>query len=271
MEDGMTTTSILSRRTLVASAAALPALAVPAVASAAPTQTAPTTLPPDLIERFVRMRAWFLDDHKQTTLFSAEVGRRFFAATGMTNEEYWDLKWNDPGIEKLRAVRRQIGEQLSGRNREEWNAEEEAETAALGDERWEVCSAIMDHTPQTITDLAWQAEAFLIADMEIVNSNPPTCPHDQMRRLFFHRIRTLGALPQPEDPFGALAINIEPVPDCEDVETDESVTESEAAAVVAAPVPEPSSWTGGQVYDRYVALDQSKRDCVVKLITYLSS
>jgi hypothetical protein len=35
MEDGMTTTSILSRRTLVTSAAALPALAVPAIAFAA--------------------------------------------------------------------------------------------------------------------------------------------------------------------------------------------------------------------------------------------
>jgi hypothetical protein len=33
MEDGMTTTSIVSRRTLVASAAALPALAVPALAA----------------------------------------------------------------------------------------------------------------------------------------------------------------------------------------------------------------------------------------------
>jgi hypothetical protein len=70
---------------------------------------------------------------------------------------------------------------------------------------------------------------------------------------------------------GALAINIEPVRDCEDVETDESVTESEAAAVVAATAPEPSSTTGGQVYDRYVALDQSQRNCVAKLITYLSS
>jgi hypothetical protein len=36
MEDGMTTTSTLSRRTLVASTAALPALAVPVVAGTAP-------------------------------------------------------------------------------------------------------------------------------------------------------------------------------------------------------------------------------------------
>jgi hypothetical protein len=43
MEDGMTTTSILSRRTLVASAAALPALAVPALATSA---AAATVSPP---------------------------------------------------------------------------------------------------------------------------------------------------------------------------------------------------------------------------------
>jgi hypothetical protein len=81
----------------------------------------------------------------------------------------------------------------------------------------------------------------------------------------------LGALPQAEDPFGALAINIDPVANQEDVETDESVTESEAAAVVAATVPETPSMTGGQVLDRYLALDQSNQACVAKLITYLSS
>jgi hypothetical protein len=86
----MTTTSILSRRTLVASAAALPALAVPALP--APRQCRPlrpTTLPPDLIERFVRVRAWYLESDKREQLRRGEIGRRFYAATGVSTEQYF--------------------------------------------------------------------------------------------------------------------------------------------------------------------------------------
>jgi hypothetical protein len=246
---------------------ALPALAVPAVANAAPALAvadSSTTLPPDLIERFVYLRAWYLDNHRRYSAWSDEFDGRFYAATGVTTDQYRDLDHNDPVEKELRAVFEKTFKEVHSK-------EDDTECKRLGDERWEVAEAIMEHQPQTIADLAWQAEAFLIADLEILHEQPNEYASDRLIRTLFRHIRTLGGVPQRDDPLGALAINIEPVPDCEDVETDESVTESEAAAAVAATVAEPSSMTGGQVYDRYVALDQSNRDCVAKLITYLLS
>jgi len=197
----MTTTSILSRRTLVASAAALPALAVPAVASAAPAQAAPTTLPPELIERFVRLRAWYLDYDRREKLWSAEVGRRFYAATGVTNEQYHNMTYNEGRENGLNEAHERAC------NEGQFAEKYETECEDLGDERWAVAEAIIAQTPQTFADLAWQAEAFLIADLEIYQP-PDSSIGDRLTRMLFQHIRTLGALPQPDDPLGALTINM---------------------------------------------------------------
>jgi hypothetical protein len=81
--------SELSRRSLIATAAALPALYVPAAAAASPASTC--TLPPDLIERFVRVRAWYLDNRRREEEGRAEVHKRFQATTGVTHEELSEL------------------------------------------------------------------------------------------------------------------------------------------------------------------------------------
>lgn len=88
----------LSRRHLVTTAAALPALAVPASAHA----TA-CTLPSDLIERFV-MRAWFVEDHAQYQLYGNEHNKKFEAATGVTADEYFDIDYMT--IRTTRSFRR---------------------------------------------------------------------------------------------------------------------------------------------------------------------
>jgi hypothetical protein len=110
MEDGMTTTSTLLRRTLVASAAALPALAVPAAAGTSP--TAPTTLPPDLIERFVRVRAWYIDYRRREEAHSDEVDRRFYAATGVTKEQYREMNYGHPRRKELDPIHTKICNEL---------------------------------------------------------------------------------------------------------------------------------------------------------------
>jgi hypothetical protein len=196
MEDGMTTTSTLPRRTLVAGAAASPALAVPAVAGAAPA----TTLPPELIERFVRVRAWYLDYHRREQAENDEIERRFYAATGLAEGQCSDLDRGDPRRKKYDAVHTKI-------IREVLTKDSEAECEQLSDERWAVAEAIMDHTPQTAADLSWQAEAFLTADLEIYQS-PNSSTGDRLTRTLFQHIRTLGALPQPDDPLGALSIDL---------------------------------------------------------------
>jgi hypothetical protein len=201
MEDGMTTTSILSRRTLVASAAALPALAVPAIASAAPARAgASTTLPPELIERFVRLRAWYLAFSERGMLHDEEIDRRFYAATGVTSEQYFDMKYGHPGKKELGAVRTKIHKEVPGED-------DEDECSELCDERWDVARAMMAQTPRTIADLAYQMEAFLVADLEIIEGDAKD-GGDWLVRMLLHHIRTLGALPLPENSFGSLHIDI---------------------------------------------------------------
>jgi hypothetical protein len=200
MEDGMTT-SILSRRTLVASAAAVPALAVSAAAVAGPTPAGPTTLPPELIERFVRVRAWYLDNHKRYLAWSDEVDRRLYAATGVSREQYLDMDYKQRRANGLGDVHSRLCNEVP-------HEESEGECEQLGDERWAVAEAIMNHQPQTFADLAWQAEAFLVADLEILHEQPNECASDRLIRTLFQHIRTLGALPQPDDPLRALSIDI---------------------------------------------------------------
>jgi len=194
------TSEKLSRRTLVATAAALPALAMPTVVHA----TA-CTLPPDLIERFLRMRAWFMEDHARWSLHSREFDKRFYAASGLTTADYRDVGYHDPRKKELEAIWDKVWFELhreSGRT----NESVQAEADRLHDERWAVAEAMMAHEPQSIVDVAWQLEAWLIADLELFNSAGDDCTSTRLFRMIVENVRTLGEVPQPEDPFGALRL-----------------------------------------------------------------
>jgi hypothetical protein len=190
--------SHLSRRHLVASAAALPALAIPAAAHASA-----CTLPPDLIERFLRMRAWYLEDYARDTLQSREFDNRFHAASGFTTDQWRDIEYGDPRKKELEAIWNRIWKELQHESGRTIKTEED-ETERLCDERWAVAKAMMAHEPQSIVDVAWQLEAWLVADLELLSSSEgDTC---SMFRTFVQHVRTLGAVPQPDDPFGALSL-----------------------------------------------------------------
>jgi hypothetical protein len=191
--------SNLSRRSLVISAAVLPALSVPALTVSATVSSA-CTLPPDLIERFVRVRAWFLEIHARESQHSAEIDRRFYAASSVTRKQYRAMNYDDPRREELNTLHGKI---IKETPHDDEDVDEYGQTEAdrLCDERWNVAKAMLDHQPQTIIDLAWQVEAWLLADLEIIGTEEPS-----MLGTIFRHIRTLGPLPQPEDPFGALAI-----------------------------------------------------------------
>jgi len=186
----------LSRRTLVSSAAVLPALAMPAVAA-----PSVCTLPHDLIERFVRFRAWHLEFSARKSLRSDEIDRRFYAASGITREQYHDMAGDDPRRKKLQAVLWKIIEEMPDDN-DGKDEHGHTECDRLCDERWAVAEAMLDHEPQSIVDLAWQAEAWLLADLELFEN----IGGDFLLGTLFRHIRTLGGLAQPEDPFGALTI-----------------------------------------------------------------
>jgi hypothetical protein len=120
-------------------------------------------------------------------------------------DEYRDMEYGDPRKKELGALWNKVSDELqreSGRTSES----EEAEATRLGDERWAVAEAMMDHEPQSIVDVAWQLEAWLIADLELFNSAGDDSTSTQLFRMFVGYVRTLGAVPQPDDPFGALSL-----------------------------------------------------------------
>jgi hypothetical protein len=74
------------------------------------------------------------------------------------------------------------------------------------DERWAVAKAMLSHEPKSVVDLAYQAEAWLLADLELFCRREDRDSSEHLLQTLFRHIRTLGALPQPADPSGALTI-----------------------------------------------------------------
>jgi hypothetical protein len=124
-----------TRRAILAGAATLPALTVPALAVPA---TSGCTLPSDLIERLLRVRAWFLEIHAQESRHRAEVDKRFYEASGITRAEYFDMAADDPRREELNALNIKVSKQD---DREEVDEYGQTEADRLCDERWDVAEA----------------------------------------------------------------------------------------------------------------------------------
>jgi hypothetical protein len=54
--------------------------------------------------RFVRVRAWYVDYSGREKRWSAEVDRRFYAATGVTNEQYREMNYGHPRRKELDPI-----------------------------------------------------------------------------------------------------------------------------------------------------------------------
>jgi hypothetical protein len=169
------------------------ATTVPAIATSC-------TLPPDLVNRFVRMRAWYLDYRRRERKQDDEIAGRFYAGAGITEGQLWEMGHDDPRRKPLDDLHSQIIADVFAKEGVE------DETNRLGDERWGVAEEMLQQRPQTVVDLAYMAEALLIADLELLHSGSD-CTADRLQRLFFSRVRALGALPQPNDPLGELSLD----------------------------------------------------------------
>jgi hypothetical protein len=172
MEDGMSTTSILSRRTLVASAAALPALAVPALAAVDNPDAELLRLGAELVpleqERAVQMAS----DREKRAAVHAEVYRR----TGIAfhdaprpvqdNPAYWD-------------VRRQVLDEIWGPN-----SDDEDESGATAWDRFHdrfcpILAAILESRPKKADGLKIQARAAALAASQLWDGNSPPDTHEK--------------------------------------------------------------------------------------------
>lgn len=198
--------STLSRCTLVTAASAPPALAVPALASPAAASPPACTLPPDLVERFVRVRAWYLGYHKREEKAGKEVDRRFEATTGLTAEQWREINCDDPRWKELTAINNKIYADFSIFQDDEPEADE------LWNERWGLAGALIECEPRTVVDLAYQAEAWRLADPDIFCTTSGATA-DPLLRTFFRHLRAL--MPPPNDPTGLLSINIDSDDDAE--------------------------------------------------------
>jgi len=135
------------------------------------------------IERFVRVRAWYLRFSQIEMLYGDEIDRRFYAATGFTSEQMRDLNRDHPGFKEFEAARKKVYAEVPVPRELD-----DAESNLLGDERWRVAEAIIDHKPQTVVDLAWQAEAYLLADLDIFSVAPVSSTADRLARMLFRHI-----------------------------------------------------------------------------------
>lgn len=164
---------------------------------------------PNLIERFIRVRAWYLDYSKRSDEDSNKVKGWFEAATGVAYDEWCDFDreccstgdHDNPRRKELRAVENRIYADypLLG--------DDDPEGEQLLNERWSIAEDLTNCEAQTVADFAWQAEAWMLADLEIYSFRGEASS-DRMIRLLFHHLRTVGGVPQPDDPQGLLNIDI---------------------------------------------------------------
>jgi hypothetical protein len=121
---------------------------------------------------------------------------------GVTKDEYHEINYGDPGKTELRAVFGKIVEEVLAAD-----PDDEEESDKLCEERWSVAEALMGHVPQTFADLAYQAEAYLIADLDLLE-DASSGTSDWLIRTLFHNVRTLGAIPQSNDPSGVSSLDL---------------------------------------------------------------
>jgi hypothetical protein len=132
----------------------------------------------------------------------------FYEATGLGRDEWLAIDHRHPRFEEFCDLRRKIGdENPDGDPVDEHGAS--VSWNEISDELWPLSETILDQTPRSLVDLAWQAEALFVADAELQESNDFTLC--RVRKLF-ENIRTLSGplsipnvvcLPTTSDPIYA--------------------------------------------------------------------
>ncbi len=161
--------SKFSRRALVAGSAALPALGLPTVAIATPSIASPTTDAvsfPALVAQFVRVRDRWRAQRALDRAHIDKIRKLCPKAIGMSYDQYLALEVDDPRWEKANSVLSKIPEDDP--------VDEDGCSIAWNEidgELWPMTQAMLNETPRSLTDLAWQAEVLLTADPELADGS----------------------------------------------------------------------------------------------------
>jgi hypothetical protein len=185
-----------TRRAILAGASSVPlavtvgAVAAPMIVSSAPTVDAVSF--PALVDQFVRIRERRNAKRALDQMWGDKIDKLFYEATGLD----WDaLDWQNPGFQQLEAVRRRIVHE----NPDDSDVDEEGvdnEWNEILDELWPLAEAMINQTPQSAVDLAWQAEALTTADCELLEIPADDYPADRLLRKLLNNVRAFsGELP----------------------------------------------------------------------------
>lgn len=159
--------SKLSRRAALTAAATLAAVPVTAGAAVDAVDIGAVSFP-ELVDRFVRVCARRDAQLALDRADSAKTERLLDQATGLTREQRNEIKPTDPRwADYVANLDRIVKENPSSDP-----VDEDGDSVAwneIHDELFPLCDAILERRPQSLADLAWQAEAFIVAYGEFLD------------------------------------------------------------------------------------------------------
>jgi hypothetical protein len=179
---GFLMNTMVSAATLATAAA----VAAPTIVAAAPVGDVSF---PDLVAQLVRVRERLNERRVDVKAWSDKINQLFFDATGLTNDERLAIdRGEDPRQESFQEIHTRLMEENPY-----WGDDDALDR--LVNDLWLVVEAIVSRTPTSVADLAWQAEALVTADPEILSDLGEAC-YEGLQAQVFKNIRTLaGPLP----------------------------------------------------------------------------
>ncbi len=225
----------LIMNSIVSAAAVATATAIPSQSIiAAPADRTAVSFP-DLVARFIRIRERENAYTESSNAYFRKIDQLFFEATGISTDERLAVDWkSEPErFQQLDAVLSRIFKENPNEN--DPTDKNGCSTAwpLIQDELNAVAFAMLNRPPQSLTDLAWQTEALLLADPELRQGDNAEHP---MLPKFFENVRVLAgplAIPnvvppiKPDPIFAAIEAHRKAVVEYNDCITEHSRLEQE--------------------------------------------
>ncbi len=173
---------------------AVPVAAAATTAPSISSEASPTEVCsfPELAARFVRIHQRWSAQRESDEAYRERIGQLFFGATGVSMDDFHKLDWEDEQCQRLRDVYNQIGNQNPDPNSPNDEDGCSIAWAEIQDELDAVEEEMLDRTPESIVDLAWQAAVLWTADAQYWDGDVRV----SLRQLF-KNIRALASLMSP--------------------------------------------------------------------------
>jgi hypothetical protein len=184
-----------TRRAMLAGAATVSATAAVATASALASASPAETSFPDLVAKFIRVRERWRAQQEVDETHRRMRAELFRKAVGFPFEEWRTLEdQTDPRFAQGQAIYDMIWE-------EEWDPVDEHGCSIawneIHDELCPLAEEVLSRTPQSLADLAWQAEILFVSEPELHDQTLMDDAEEEGPALhwtFIRNVRALGGL-----------------------------------------------------------------------------